>query len=344
MKKISFYDTKPYDKIYFDQLKDEYGFEISYFEEKLYERTAITASGSDAVCAFVNDDINAKTIELLYDQGIRVIAMRCAGYNNIDFKAAYEKIHVVRVPAYSPNAVAEHTMALLLSLNRHLHRAYNRTRDYNFSLNGLTGFDLNGKTIGVVGTGKIGRTFIEICKGFGLHVIAYDPYPAKDADFEYVSFEEICRQADIISLHCPLTRETRHIVNKDSIARMKDGVFILNTSRGALINSQDLLEGIRSKKIGAAGLDVYEEETDLFYEDLSDTIPEDEVISALLAMPNVLVTSHQAFLTHEALHNIARVTFENLKAFFDGDKLDNEICYYCEKNKTCDRSHQKRCF
>lgn len=345
MKKISFYDTKPYDKIFFDDIKQDYNIDIHYIESKLNSQTAVMSKGSEGVVAFVNDTIDEETIDILYDVGIRIIAMRCAGYNNIDFKAAYDKIHVVRVPAYSPYAVAEHTMGMILTLNRKLHRAYNRTREYNFSLNGLTGFDLNGKTIGVIGTGKIGQTFINICKGFGMKVIAYDPYPVQGKDIEYASFEEICKQADIISLHCPLTKESYHIVNKESLNNMKEGVYIINTSRGALIDSEALLEAIKNGRVGAAGLDVYEEETDLFYEDFSNTIIQDDVLARLISMPNVIVTSHQAFLTMEALSNIAETTLDNLNEFFEGKFLSNEICYNCnKKNTSCNRKENKRCF
>lgn len=344
MKKISFFDTKPYDRLYFDKLKENYDFEINYFEPKLNSHTAIMAAGSDAVVAFVNDNIDKDTIDILYKEGVGAIAMRCAGYNNIDFKEAYKKIHIMRVPAYSPHAVAEHAMALLLALNRKIHRAYNRTREHNFSLNGLIGTDLHGKTAGVVGTGKIGRCFIDICRGFGMKVIAYDPFPAPDLDVEYVSFEDLCRNSDVISLHCPLTKDTYHMINKKSLSLMKDSVYIINTSRGALIDSEALLEAIKNEKIEAAALDVYEEETELFYEDLSNEIIHDDVLTRLIAMPNVLVTSHQAFLTHEALFKIAETTLENLKAFFDGAPLKNEICYLCEKGDTCDKKHMSRCF
>ncbi|HOL83983.1 MAG TPA: 2-hydroxyacid dehydrogenase, partial [Thermoclostridium caenicola] len=276
MKNIAFFDTKPYDRIWFDRLKDKYGFEFKYFESKLNSDTAVMCDGLDGVVAFVNDVIDEKTISILSDQDIRILALRCAGYNNVDFKAAYGKIHVVRVPAYSPHAVAEHAMALLLTLNRKIHRAYIRTRDFNFSINGLTGFDLFGKTMGVVGTGKIGRVFVDICKGFGMKVIAYDPFPAKDSGIEYVELEELFRRSDIISLHAPLTKETYHIINQDSIALMKDGVIIINTSRGALIDSEALLEAIKNGKIGGAGLDVYEEESDIFFEDYSNAIIQDD--------------------------------------------------------------------
>ena len=344
MKKIAFFDTKPYDKIYFDKFKDEFGFEIKYFESKLNPDTAYIAGKYDAVCAFVNDDLGKDTVNELYDNGINIVAMRCAGYNNVDFKEAYGKVHVVRVPAYSPYAVAEHTMALLLCLNRKIHRAFNRTREYNLSLNSLIGFDLNQKTIGVVGTGKIGRTFINICKRFGLNVIAYDAFPQKNTDINYVTLDELFEKSDIISLHCPLTKETHHMINEKSIEKMKKGVYILNTSRGSLIDSEALLNALKSKKIGAAGLDVYEEETEFFYEDFSYKIINDDILSGLIAMPNVIITSHQAFLTHEALKNIAYVTLSNLSRYFNDEFLENEICYKCQKYGKCDREKEKRCF
>ncbi|BBF43188.1 D-lactate dehydrogenase [Lachnospiraceae bacterium KM106-2] len=345
MKKISFYDAKPYDKFFFDQLNEDHKFEIVYHDSKLSQDTAILSKGCDAVCAFVNDKLDEKTLEILYENGIKIIAMRCAGYNNIDFKYAYEKIHVVRVPAYSPYAVAEFAMGMLLVLNRKLHRAYNRTRDFNFSLNNLTGFDLKGKTLGIVGTGKIGRTFMEVASGFGFTMIAYDPYPAKESNIEYVSFEELCKRSDIISLHCPLTQDSYHLIDKDSLNLMKDGVFIINTSRGALINSEDLLDGIRSGKVGAAGLDVYEEESEIFFTDFSDSIIKDDILALLLAMPNVLITSHQAFLTKEALTNIAETTLNNLEDYFEGRDLTNEVCYHCSKEfVNCQRKLKKPCF
>lgn len=344
MKKIAFFDTKPYDKIWFEKLKTDYGFEFKYFENKLNKDTALMAKGCDAVVAFVNDTIDAETIQILHDENIEVIAMRCAGYNNIDFKAAYKKLHIVRVPAYSPYAVAEHAMALLLTINRKTHKAYNRTRDYNFNINGFTGFDLHGKTVGVVGTGKIGQIFIDICKGFGMKVIAFDPYPAHGKDIEYTSFDDLCRRADVISLHCPLTESTRHIINKEAIEQMKHNVYIVNTSRGELIESESLLEGLKAEKIGGAALDVYEEEADFFFEDFSNTIIQDDVLARLISMPNVIVTSHQAFLTDEALHNIAETTLKNLKAFFEDAPLNNEVCYKCTRYDTCDKKHQKRCF
>lgn len=325
MYKISFYNTKSYDKIFFDKKKAHYQMDIEYFKYKLNEKTVRLAEGSDAVVAFVNDTINERVIDKLCEFGIGVIAMRCAGFNNIDLAYAKDKVKVLRVPAYSPYSVAEHTIGLLLSLNRKLYRAYNRTREFNFSLNGLTGFDLHGKTIGVVGTGNIGRAFMEICKGFQMDILAYDPYPVKDSNIHYVDFQEICEKSDIISLHCPLVKENYHLINEKSIEKMKKGVFILNTSRGGLIDSEALLKGLISQKIGAAGLDVYEDETDIFYEDYSGKIVEDDILTRLISMPNVFVTSHQAFLTKEALTNIAEATLENLSDYFEGRPLKNLV-------------------
>lgn len=324
MLKVAFFDTKPYDKIYFDSLKKEYGIEIEYFESKLSPKTAVMAKGSKAVVAFVNDDVGKETISVLKENGVELIALRCAGYNNVDLSAAKGVMPVVRVPEYSPHAVAEHALALLLTLVRKTHKAYIRTRDYNFSLNGFVGFDLHGKTLGVIGTGKIGMAFIEICRGIGMNVVAYDPFPSQGY-IEYVPLEELFERSDVISLHCPLTSETYHIVNDFSIKLMKDKVYILNTSRGALIDTEALIDGIRSGKIGGAGLDVYEEESEFFYEDLSESILKDDVLSRLIMMPNVLVTSHQAFLTHEALKRIAEITLGNIKSCFDGRPLENEI-------------------
>lgn len=328
---ISFYDTKPYDKKYFNIINEQYGFTINYFETKLSARTAKLAEGSDAVCAFVNDDVSAPTIDALNKLGIKIIAMRCAGYNNVDIRYAQDKIPVVRVPAYSPHAVAEHAMALLLTLNRRIHKAFLRTRDFNFSLNGLTGFDLYGKTVGVVGTGKIGSAFIDICRGFGMKVLAYDVFPNLDG-VEYVDMETLLERSDLISLHCPLTPSTRHIINAKSIDKMKKGVFIVNTSRGALIDSEALLYGLLNEKLGGACLDVYEEESDLFYEDNSATIVKDDILSRLICLPNVIVTSHQGFLTGEALTNIASTTLENISEFFADGSLDNQILMNFLKN------------
>lgn len=345
MKKVAFFDTKPYDRTWFDALGKNY--EITYFEEKLNHHTAKFTDGFDAVCAFVNDRVNALAIERLYNNGVQLIAMRCAGYSNVDVKAAFQKLHIVRVPAYSPHAVAEHTMGLLLTLNRRLHKAYNRTREFNFSIVGLTGTDLYGKTVGVIGTGKIGRTFIDICRGFGMRVLAYDKFPAKDSGLDYVELDTLLRESDVISLHCPLTPDTRHTLNRDAFSKMKKGVFILNTSRGALIDSEALLDALNSRTVGGAGLDVYEEEANLFYEDRSDTIIHDDTLALLVSRPNVILTAHQAFLTEEALHNIAEETIKNLDAFFSGAPLENEICYLCDRDKAghdCRKTRRERCF
>ncbi len=345
MKKVAFFDTKPYDRTWFDALGKNY--EITYFEEKLNHHTAKFTDGFDAVCAFVNDRVNALAIERLYNNGVQLIAMRCAGYSNVDVKAAFQKLHIVRVPAYSPHAVAEHTMGLLLTLNRRLHKAYNRTREFNFSIVGLTGTDLYGKTVGVIGPGKTGRTFIDICRGFGMRVLAYDKFPAKDSGLDYVELDTLLRESDVISLHCPLTPDTRHILNRDAFSKMKKGVFILNTSRGALIDSEALLDALNSRTVGGAGLDVYEEEANLFYEDRSDTIIHDDTLALLVSRPNVILTAHQAFLTEEALHNIAEETIKNLDAFFSGAPLENEICYLCDRDKAghdCRKTRRERCF
>lgn len=328
MNKICMYDTKPYDKAFFDEInKNVYNnkFDITYYESKLVKKSAVLAKDFDVAIAFVNDKIDKETIDILYSLNVGLLAMRCSGYNNVDIKYAKGKIKVVRVPAYSPYAVAEYTMGMLLTLNRKIHRAYNRVREYNFSLNGLIGFDLKGKTIGIVGTGKIGKVFINVCKGFEMNILAYDAYPDTNSDIKYVEFDELCKQSDIISLHCPLTKGTKHIINENSIKSMKDGVIILNTSRGALIDSEALLQAIKDKKIGGAALDVYEEESDLFYEDNSDTIIQDDIIARLISMPNVFLSSHQAFLTKEALLNIASTTLENIEKYFKGEENENEI-------------------
>ncbi|MBR3934531.1 MAG: 2-hydroxyacid dehydrogenase [Clostridia bacterium] len=328
---VAFFDTKPYDKIWFDKYSEKYGVKIKYFESKLSEDTAVLARGCDCVCTFVNDNIDKSAIERLNMKGIKLIAMRCAGYNNVDLKAAQNKIKIVRVPQYSPYAVAEHGIGMILCLNRKLHKAYIRTRDFNFSLVRMTGFDLHKKTVGIIGIGKIGKVFADICIGFGMRVIAYDPFvkETKLGNIEIMDFDSVCKEADIISLHCPLTKENHHIINKTSIEKMKDGVFILNTSRGGLIDSDALIDGLKSGKIGAAALDVYEEESDIFFEDMSDETDRDEKMAMLLSMPNVLVTSHQAFLTNEALENIATVTLDNIKSFFENGEIKNEICYKC---------------
>lgn len=326
MVRIAFYDTKPYDTEYFNILNEQYGFDIRYIEARLNEDTAMLSGGCDAVCAFVSDDVSGNVIDKLCECGVRLIAMRCAGYNNVDVKHAEGKIPVVRVPAYSPYAVAEHAMAMLLTLNRRTHKAFLRTRDFNFSLTGLTGFDLHSKTVGIIGTGNIGSVFIDICRGFGMKILAYD-IKKVNPDVDYVDMDTLFKKSDIISLHCPLNRSTYHMIDKNSISKMKNNVFIVNTSRGALINSEDLLDALLEEKIGGACLDVYEEESELFYEDNSETIIKDSVLTRLIGLPNVIVTSHQGFLTKEALSNIASTTLENISEFFAEGSLTNKISY-----------------
>ena len=329
--KIAFFDAKPYDKPAFERFGAERGITFKYFETRLNEDTVELAHGCDGVCVFVNDTVNATVIDRLCEMGVRAIALRCAGFNNVDMKYAYGRIHVFRVPAYSPYAVAEHTMALLLTSVRRIHKAYIRTRDFNFSLSGMTGFDLHGKTVGVIGTGRIGRVFIDICRGFGMKVLAYDKYPAPGLDngdtVRYVTLDELFSHSDIISLHCPLTEETYHVIDEAAIDKCKRGVVLLNTSRGALVDAEALLRGIKSRKVGAACLDVYEEESDLFFEDFSGHILEDDTLARLISMPNVIVSSHQAFLTEEALSNIAETTVQNLCDFFTVGQCPNELCY-----------------
>ncbi|MBN2853153.1 MAG: 2-hydroxyacid dehydrogenase [Clostridia bacterium] len=343
--KIVFYDSKPYDIKSFEKQNSQYDFKFKFLEYRLNEDTASFSSGYDVVCVFVNDVINKEVIDILYENGVKLLALRCAGYNNVDFKAAFGKIHIIRVPAYSPYAVAEHAMALIMTLNRKTHKAYIRTRESNFSLNGLIGFTLHGKTIGVIGTGRIGKVFIDICRGIGMKVIAYDPYPVKNSDIDYVSLEELYHQSDIISLHCPLTKETRHLINEESIKKMKDGIMLINTSRGGLVNTKDLIEGLKNRKILSAALDVYEEESDYFFEDFSSEIIDDDILARLLSMPNVLITSHQAFFTAEALEAIAMTTLDGISAFRNNLPLDNEICYDCTHDKeNCMKQTKGKCF
>lgn len=326
--KILFYGAKPYDTESFDQLLPEYpGLEVKYIEANLVPETAPLAQGYEAICAFVNADLSAPVIDELARRGVKVILMRCAGYNNVDLKeAARHRIPVLRVPGYSPEAVAEHAMALALTANRHTHKAYIKCRENNFALTGLMGVDLYHKTAGIVGTGQIGLAMARICKGFGMEVLAYDPHPRQDLDWlTFVSLEELLRRSDLISLHCPLTRDTRHLINAKSIAQMKDGVILVNTSRGGLICTEDLIAGIRDHKFFAVGLDVYEEETQYVFEDLSDSILQTSTVQRLLSFPNVVLTSHQGFLTREALGSIARTTLDNAKAFQAGDKLANQV-------------------
>ncbi len=346
---IAFFDTKPYDSLSFDAVNADFGYTIKYFKPRLSSDTVKLADGFDIVCAFVNDDLGSDVLQKLIDYGVCLVVMRCAGYNNVDLKIAFGKIHVLRVPAYSPYAVAEHALALILSLNRKIHKAYYRTRDMNFSINGLLGFDLHGKTAGVIGTGKIGWILIHILKGLGMEVLAYDPFPnvgfAETEEIRYVELSELYVKSDVISLHCPLTKETFHLIDKDSIAQMKPGVMIVNTSRGQLIDTRALIGGLKERKIGCAGLDVYEEEGDYFFEDLSNELIEDDVLARLMTFPNVLVTSHQAFFTREALHNIASTTLNNVQSFFEKSDLVNEICYQCgETPGNCTKTKIGRCF
>lgn len=342
--KVAFFDTKPYDRPGFDHHAAGTGLEIKYFETHLNEDTVSLAAGFDAVCVFVNDIVNANVVEKLHALGVKAIALRCAGFNNVDTRACFGKIHVFRVPAYSPYAVAEHAMALLQTLNRSIHKAYNRTREFNFSLHGLTGFDLHGKTVGIIGTGKIGRIFADICMGFGMKILAYDKFPG-DNGLTYVELDELFRKSDIISLHCPLTEDTHHIINDDSVEMMKPGVIIVNTSRGGLVDTESLINGIKVGIIGGACLDVYEEEGDLFYEDFSGHVIQDDKLVRLIAMPNVIVTSHQAFLTKEALENIAATTVDNLLKFSRGEASpETEVCYHCGHQNSCRKERNRKCF
>ena len=326
--KILFYGARDYDQRFFDKLKPEHpDIDITFIEANLYAETASLAADYDGICAFVNADLGTEVIEELAHQGIRLILMRCAGYNNVDLKTAAEcGIKVLRVPGYSPEAVAELAMALVLTANRHTHKAYIKCRENNFSLNGLMGVNLYKKTAGIVGTGKIGLAMARICRGFGMKLLAYDLYPDKtQTDLNYVSLETLLSSSDLISLHCPLTPDTYHMISKESISRMKDGVILVNTSRGGLICTEDLIAGIRDHKFFAVGLDVYEEESDFVYEDMSEHILKTSTVQRLLSFPNVALTSHQGFFTEEALTNIAETTLENAEAFRTGQELRNEV-------------------
>lgn len=330
--KILFYDTKKYDKESFEKaLMDYEDITIDFLDSDLSEKTAELANGYDAICAFVSSDVSRKVIDVLADNGIKLILMRCAGYNNVDVDAATKrKITVLRVPGYSPEAVAEHAMALAMAVNRHIHKSYIKVRENNFSLVGLTGINFFGKTAGIVGTGKIGAAMCRICHGFGMKVIAYDMYPNKSLDFvEYVDLETLLRSSDLVSLHCPLTDDTYHMISEYTISRMKDNVILVNTSRGALINTEDLIEGIRARKFFGVGLDVYEEETNNVFENREDDIMETSVTSRLLSFPNVIVTSHQGFLTEEALLSISHTTIKNAKDY-ENDTVDkaNVVCHF----------------
>ena len=343
-KKIAFFDTKPYDRTSFSSTQGSENYEIIYFETGLTLESALLTKGFDVVCAFVNDVLDAPVIDALYDNGVRLIAMRCAGYNNVDVCHALDKIRIVRVPAYSPHAVAEHALALIMTLNRKIHRAHLRTRDSNFSIVGLVGVDLYKKTAGVIGAGKIGKIMTNILCGLGMNVLVYDKYQdlewAESKGVRYAELDEIYAQSQVITLHCPLTDESHHMINRESLDKMRDGVMIINTSRGPLIDTKALIKGLKSGKVGAAGLDVYEEEADYFFEDYSEEIVTDDVLARLLTFNNVVVTSHQAFLTEEALANISRTTIDNIDTFFAGKHGPNEICGNCDSG-TCMRHGRK---
>lgn len=323
--RIAFFSTKPYDKIWFEPMGKDYGHEIHFIELPFREDTVYLAKGHDAVCIFVNDYVSAGMIGQLCEMGIKALLLRSAGFNNVDVAAARGKLPVLRVPSYSPEAVAEYAMAMLLTVNRHTHRAYSRTRDFNMNINGFVGRDLNRKVAGVIGTGKIGQAMIRIFKGFNMQVLAYDPYPNPNLDVTYTELNDLLEKADFISLHCPLTESTRYLINRDAIARMKDGVYLVNTSRGGLVETEALIEGLKNHKFGGVGLDVYEEEEGLFFEDKSTDIMQDENLARLVTFPNVLVTSHMGFFTMEAMQEIARQTLQNAYAVEHGLPLENLV-------------------
>lgn len=346
--KIAFYDTKDYDREFFEKALAKYdNFQVNFFANKLLPDTVETAKGFDVVCIFVNDRVTASVADKLSKSGTKLIALRCAGYNNLDLKALYGKVHAVRVPAYSPYAVAEHALALMLSLNRKVHRAHSRVRDNNFSIAGLLGFDMHGKTVGIMGTGRIGRELARIMSGFGMKILLYDLSPsdklAEEVGGEYVTEEELLKRSDIISLHVPLVKQTYHMIDKSCFAKMKKGVMLINTSRGKLVNAKDLIDALKSGRVGYAGLDVYEEESDYFFEDLSSQVIGDDILARLLTFPNVIVTSHQGFFTKEALENIARTTLNNIRSYFADEYLENEVCYRCDR-EVCAKKENKRCF
>lgn len=319
--KIAFFDAKSYDREFFSEANNQFGFEIKFLDSHLNQDTAVLAKGYRAICAFVNDKIDGAMIEKLHSLGVELIALRSAGYNNVDLKTAKGKIRVVRVPKYSPYAVAEHAVGMMFTLNRKLHRAYNRTRDNNFSIAGLLGFDMHGKTAGVIGIGQIGRVVVDILKGLGMRVLTYDT----QSDLSNSTLDQLYQESDIITLHCPLTPDNKHLVDDKAFSKMKKGVMLINTGRGGLIDTKSLIDNLKSQKVGAAGLDVYEEEGVYFYEDFSYSIMKDDVLARLLSFPNVLITSHQAFFTSEALHNIAHTTLENIDEFANNKPLKNEV-------------------
>lgn len=327
--RVAFFSTKSYDRAFFERANRKFGHELHFVEARLTELTAGLAKGCPAVCAFVNDELGAPVLDRLAENGVRLIAMRSAGFNNVDLEAATELgVTVVRVPAYSPHSVAEHTVGLILALNRKIHRAHNRVREGNFSLDGLLGFELSGRTVGVVGTGKIGTIVGKILQGFGCTIVAYDPFPndeAKLLGFEYVPLDELFERSDIITLHAPLTRETYHMIGAQALERMKPQVMLINTSRGGLVDTRLVIDALKEGRLGALGLDVYEEESELFFEDLSDQAIQDDVFARLLTFPNVIITGHQGFFTYEALDNIAHTTLANISAFERGEQSGNEV-------------------
>lgn len=326
--KITFFSTQPYDKIFFNQQNEQLGFELEFFETHLGPHIVHAITNTDVVCVFVNDKVNEDVIEVLATKGVKIIALRCAGFNNVNIEAAKAKgIKVCRVPAYSPEAVAEHAVAMMLTLNRKTNKAYNRVREQNFSLNGLLGFDVHGKTVGVIGTGNIGKAFCKIMLGFGCKVLAFDMFADKEMEALGVVYKpliEVFAAADIISLHCPLNEQTKHLINKETIALMKPGVMLINTSRGGLINTKDAIAALKSHQIGYLGIDVYEQEDKLFFKDLSDTIIEDDTIQRLMSFSNVLITAHQAFFTNEALTQIATTTLNNVQELLQTGNLSNK--------------------
>lgn len=327
--KAIFYDVKEYDKEFFRKYGKDYNIEMKFLKEKLNEETVDLSKGYEVVCAFTNDTINKNVINVMAENGVKLLAMRCAGFNNVSLKDINDRFKVVRVPAYSPYAIAEYTVGMILALNRKIHKAYVRTREGNFSINGFMGFDLYKKTVGIIGAGKIAQILIKILKGFDTRVIAYDPYPnekvAKELGFEFVDLDTLYKESDIISLNCPLTKETKYIINRESMNKMKDGVMIVNTGRGMLIDSIDLIEALKDKKIGSAALDVYEEEEEYFFEDMSNKVIEDDILGRLLSFHNVLITSHQAYFTEEAVEAITKTTLDNIKDFAEGKELINEV-------------------
>ncbi len=327
--KVAVFSTKQYDRTFLNQANVSYGHEIVFFEERLTEKTCPMAAGFDAVCVFVNDQLNKNILEELYKNGTRLVALRCAGFNNVDLASADQLgLTVVRVPAYSPQAVAEHTIALIMSLNRKTYRAHNRVRDGNFSLNGLLGFELQQKTVGIVGVGKIGLAAAKIFKGFGSQLLAFDPYKNPEAEslgVKYVTLDQLLAQSDIITLHCPLIPQTHHLINAPAISQMKDGVMLINTSRGAIIDTKAVIQALKSGKIAYLGLDVYEEEADIFFEDLSDQVIQDDVFARLLTFPNVIITGHQAFFTDRALESIAQTTLANITDIENHQPCQNQI-------------------